>query len=137
MCTTLQAVKARLEAAGLQVSSRDEQSLFIASGFAEMETGSKISQDASILLEDSGRGVAIFPGEGNHTYEVKGSLSEMAALIEHVYKQYHEAGGTLKEAVKAVGRDTGLSLVNGSMDMERNQAVPIAPANNSLSRTPH
>lgn len=66
----------------------------------------RLSQDASALMRISGRWTAIFPAEGNLTYEVPGTLPDLAALISRVYEQYRRAGGKLKDAFPKVVGDS-------------------------------
>jgi len=100
MLATILDAKAKLESEGLHVSRSGDQSLWIAATLREAGDGITLSDDASALIRNSGRWVAVFPAEGVFTYEAPGSLAELVSLIVTVYAHYRRVGGLLKDAFK-------------------------------------
>ncbi len=99
--TTLDA-KVELEAQGLHVSNSNANSLWIADQVRDAGQGILQSDNACALIHDSGRWVAVFPAEGQLTYEIPGSLPELVSVIAAVYAQHRQAGGPFREAIKKV-----------------------------------
>jgi hypothetical protein len=102
--TTLEA-KAKLEAENLYVSCHNAHSLWIAANVRDIGEGIKFSKDACALVSNSGQWFAVFPTEGNSTYEVPGTLEELVSLIATVYNQYRRSDRLFKDAIKLVVGD--------------------------------
>ena len=95
----------RLESEGLHVSRSGDSSLWIAATLRDAGDGIRLSDDACALLWNAGQWVAVFPAEGLFTYEVPGSLADLASLIVTVYGHYRRVGGQFRDALKqAVGQ---------------------------------
>ncbi len=102
MIATIQEARATLEAGGLYVGSGYQGALLIANGFIDAGEGIRVLHDACTLFEHGGGWLAIFPGKGMSKREVPGSLPDLVALIEEVYRRHRIAGGDFAEAVKQV-----------------------------------
>src|SRR4051794_16929182 len=102
MVATIQEARARLEADGLHVGSGYQGALLIANSFTEGSEGIRVLHDACTLFEDGGGWLAIFPSKGMSRREVSGSLPDLVALIEEIYRRHRSAGGDFAEAVKQV-----------------------------------
>jgi hypothetical protein len=89
--------KAELEAGGLTVRPSGEASLWICDTIQEAG-GVRFSNDASVLLREDDRWIAIFPAAGMLSYEVPGGLQDLVELIKGVYANYRRSGGPLKDA---------------------------------------
>ena len=89
--------KEELEAGGLTVKLNGETSLWICDTIRETG-GVRLSNDASALVRQDDRWIAVFPAEGMLSYEVPGDLPDVVSLIKGVYASYRRAGGPLKEA---------------------------------------
>jgi hypothetical protein len=89
--------KAELEAGGLTVKPRGETSLWICDTIQEAG-GVRFSKDASVLLREDDRWIAIFPAAGMLSYEVPGEPQALVELIKGVYANYRRFGGPLKDA---------------------------------------
>jgi hypothetical protein len=89
--------KAELEAGGLTVKLSGEASLWICDTIQGAD-GIRFSNDASVLLREDDRWIAIFPAAGMLSYEVPGELQDLVPLIQGVYASYRRSGGPLKDA---------------------------------------
>ncbi len=90
--------KAELEAGGLIVKSSGETSLWICATTRDTGGGLHVSNDASALLHQDDRWIAVFPAAGLLSYEVPGDLGDLVRLIRDVYANYRRHGGPFKEA---------------------------------------
>jgi hypothetical protein len=89
--------RADLEAGGLTVKPRGETSLWICATIQDAG-GVRLSNDASVLLREGDRWIALFPAAGMLSYEVPGELPNLIELIKGVYANYRRFGGPLKDA---------------------------------------
>ncbi len=89
--------KAELEAGGLTVKLSGETSLWICDT-TQGADGVRFSSDASVLLREDDRWIAIFPADGMLSFEVPGEIQVLVALIKGVYASYRHSGGPLKDA---------------------------------------
>jgi hypothetical protein len=89
--------RAELEAGGLTVKPSGETSLWICDA-AQEAGGVRFSTDASVLLREDDRWIAVFPAAGMLSYEVPGDLRDLVPLIKGVYASHRRFGGSLKEA---------------------------------------
>jgi hypothetical protein len=89
---------AELEAGGLIVKRSGEASLWICATTRDAGGGIHVSNDASSLLYQDDRWIAVFPAAGLLSYEVPGDLGDLVRLIRDVYANYHRLGGPFKEA---------------------------------------
>lgn len=88
--------RAELEAVGLTVKPSGETSLWICDAIQEAG-GVRLSNDASMLLREDDRWIAIFPAPGMLSYEVPGDLQDLVELIKGVYADRRRSGCSLKD----------------------------------------
>jgi hypothetical protein len=101
--------KAELEADGLTVKLSGENSLWICETVQGAD-GVRLSNNASVLLREADRWIAIFPAAGMLSYEVPGELQDLVALIKSVYTSYRRSGGPLKDEFARSVPDPDLCL---------------------------
>jgi hypothetical protein len=89
--------RAELEAGGLTVKPSGETSLWIRDRMQEAG-GIRFSNDASVLLRQGDRWIAVFPAEGMLSYEVPGDLPDLVVLIKGAYASDRRLGGRLNDA---------------------------------------
>jgi hypothetical protein len=126
MVATLDEARAHLQAHGLYVASSGQDGLFVADNLVELEGGIKLSPNACTLLAQGSQGVAIFPGEGMTTRELRGTLQELVCFVEAVYSEHRTRGGLLRDAVAAVLANGKESFPNGQ-SLRDTISAPIAP----------
>jgi hypothetical protein len=88
-----------LRAHGLHASARDSNTLFVAADVEDVSSDIAIAHDVTILLDKGPTWLAIFPAQGQCTFEVPGPLDDLTELVVSVYKDQREHGGPLHEAV--------------------------------------
>ncbi len=84
---------------GLQASARDRNTLVVAAVVEDTSPGIAIAHDVTILLDKGPTWLAIFPAQGQCTFEVPGTLEELTALALAVYRDYRKNGQPLHAAV--------------------------------------
>ena len=115
MIETIGEAKASLEQQRLYVSCYNDRSLWIAGNVRDIGDGIMFSKDACSLLFDADRWCAVFPTEGNLTYEVPGALDDLVQLVQKVYKRYLRADISFPEAVRQMVQDPNQYLLGRSL----------------------
>ncbi len=96
---------ARLKSQGLHVTARNATTWAIAASAIEARDGISVSNDATFLLDEGQNWRAVFPGRGQCTFEVPGTIGDLVNLIISVYRDHRNNGGPLWEAFARVVPD--------------------------------
>lgn len=104
MVATIDDAKLKFESEGLYVSRRPDR-LWIAVNLRDVGEGIKMADDACALIKNDDRWLAIFPAEGQCTYEMRGTLPDMVAMISAVNAEHRRAGVPFKDAFRHVVTD--------------------------------
>lgn len=104
MIHTLDQARAAFTALGLHVKLTGEDGLWIAATVEEISPGIRMSRDASVLLEQDGRWVALFPSEGSAAVERAGSLSDLVDLIKAAYEARSRSREPFETVIRSVLR---------------------------------
>ncbi len=118
--------QAELESGGLIVKRSGETSLWICGTIKDTGGGIHLSNDASALLQQDDRWIAIFPAAGLLSYEVPGDLRDLVGLIQDVYANHRRFGGPFKDAFARSVPDPE-SYLTGQLPAE-DRPTPISPS---------
>ena len=111
MIDTIQTAAESLRASGLHVSINGPFCLLIAPTVVDGGGGLRAFKSACALNSRDGLWVAVFPAAGLLSYEKPGSLSDLVAFVQAVYKQHRLAGGELKGAFEGLVQDPEQYLI--------------------------
>lgn len=102
MATLIDAATIQLESHGLHVTTRNPHTVSIAANLVGSSVGFSVSNDATFLIDQGEKWLAVFPARGQCTFEVPGALQELTKVIISVYEDYFDHGGRLHDAFMRV-----------------------------------